>query len=252
MWPSQFSVAVSRNLPERAVCSQDRLHCSPKNADRRKPADRCERHARHRRRFSAPSGQKNGRLPLTLQGQEDHDSRDFVARRETECRRNWSAQGIPDWALELRRPSRSTPSRSRHRADSQRADLAAQTSRKPATSCQNATWCRRVYTGPCDRDCARNSGLGETRTPTPLRASAPKTDASAIPPRGLCRRTSLKRCISMSCSSRPKIIHGTPEVAKRFIFRRQTGWSDLKVCVIDTPLPRRGRTATSHSPSRPI
>ena len=29
------------------------------------------------------------------------------------------------------------------------------------------------------------SGLGESRTPTPFRTSAPKTDASAIPPRGL-------------------------------------------------------------------
>ena len=33
------------------------------------------------------------------------------------------------------------------------------------------------------------SGLGESRTPTPSRTSAPKTDASAIPPRGLSGST---------------------------------------------------------------
>jgi hypothetical protein len=38
--------------------------------------------------------------------------------------------------------------------------------------------------GRCQMNLKRKNGLGETRTPTSFRTSAPKTDASAVPPRG--------------------------------------------------------------------
>ena len=45
----------------------------------------------------------------------------------------------------------------------------------------------RTHASLVDNHVEKN-GLGETRTPTSFRTSAPKTDASAIPPRGLLGR----------------------------------------------------------------
>jgi FAD dependent oxidoreductase len=60
-------------------------------------------------------------------------------------------------------------------------------------------------------------GLGETRTPTSFRTSAPKTDASAVPPRGLFPRSNVSLFPVSYCSLRSEIFLIERSAAKGFI-----------------------------------